>query len=162
MLLLLGALVSAAAKEGPCDILGADGNPCVAAHSTTRALYSNYSGALYNVTRASDGRSTLVGVLSAGGYADIATHQAFCSKLDCVISNVMDQSPHGNHLGQRHRLVNASRHKIMAGGKEVFGMWFDPGFGYHVDNTSGVATGNDPESIYAVISGKRYNDGCCL
>jgi len=35
-------------------------------------------------------------------------------------------------------------------------------FGYHVDKTTGVATGNDPESIYAVMSGKNYNGGCCF
>ena len=85
--MLAGAV---AAAEGPCDILGAAGNPCVAAHSTVRALYANYSGPLYNVTRASDRKSALVGVLEAGGYANIATHEAFCSKLDCVISNVFD------------------------------------------------------------------------
>ena len=51
------------------------------------------NGPLYNVTRASDGKSALVGVLAPGGYANIATHEAFCAKLDCVISNVMDQSP---------------------------------------------------------------------
>jgi len=39
---------------------------------------------------------------------------------------------------------------------------FDPGYGYHVDNTTGVATGNDPESIYAVMSGKNFNGGCCF
>ena len=38
----------------------------------------------------------------------------------------------------------------------------DPGFGYHVDNTTGIATGNDPESIYAVMSGTHFNDGCCF
>lgn len=32
--------------EGPCDILGAAGNPCVAAHSTVRALYKAYNGPL--------------------------------------------------------------------------------------------------------------------
>ena len=41
-------------------------------------------------------------------------------------------------------------------------MWFDPGFGYHVDKTKNIATGNDPESIYAVMSGKNYNGGCCF
>jgi hypothetical protein len=160
--MMLAGAVAAAAAEGPCDILGAAGNPCVAAHSTVRALYANYSGPLYNVTRASDGTSALVSVLEAGGYANIATHEAFCSKLDCVISNVFDQSPQRNHLGQRHKLVNASRHKIIAGGKSVYGMWFDPGYGMHVDNTTGVATGNDPESIYAVMSGTHYNGGCCF
>ena len=31
-----------AAPPGPCDIYGAAGTPCVAAHSTTRALYASY------------------------------------------------------------------------------------------------------------------------
>lgn len=49
--LLSLVLVVAATTEGPCDILGAAGNPCVAAHSTTRALYAKYDGPLYNVTK---------------------------------------------------------------------------------------------------------------
>ncbi|MEU6721290.1 arabinofuranosidase catalytic domain-containing protein [Nonomuraea sp. NPDC046802] len=32
----------------------AGGTPCVAAHSTTRALYASYNGPLYRVRRASD------------------------------------------------------------------------------------------------------------
>jgi len=76
----------------------------------------------------------------------------------------MDQSPNGNHLGQRHKLVNASRHIVTVGSSNtpVYGMWFDPGFGMHVDQTKGVATGNDPESMYAVMSGKHYNGKCCF
>ena len=164
-----------------------------AAHSTVRALYAKYSGPLYNVTRSSDGKSASIGVLSAGGFADKPAHDTFCAELDCVISNVFDQSPQRNHLGQRHQLVNASRHSVTVGkGKTpVYGMWcvrtavrcraaplrlllpvllpasplwtlprlaltscsppcghrFDKGFGYHVDNTTGIPTGNDPESI---------------
>ena len=45
----LALLVSTALAEGPCDILGAAGNPCVAAHSTVRALYAAYDGPLYKV-----------------------------------------------------------------------------------------------------------------
>ena len=159
-----GAAGVASAAEGPCDILVAAGNPCVAAHSTVRALYAKYDGPLYNVTRSSDGKSANVGLLSAGGLADKAAHDAFCSKLDCVISNVFDQSPMLNHLGQRHKLINASRHSITVGKDKtpVYGMWFDPGFGYHVDKTTGIATGNDPESIYAVMSGQNINGGCCF
>ena len=159
--LLVGSTTTSA-LEGPCDITGKAGNPCVAAHSTTRALYAAYDGPLYNVTRSSDGTSTNIGVLSTGGYADITTHETFCAKLDCVISNVFDQSPMGNHLGARHKLVPASKHKVIAGGNNVYGMWFDPGYGYHVDNTTGIATGNDPESIYAVMSGTHFNGGCCF
>ena len=159
---LSGAPTAAAAAAGPrpCDILAAAGNPCVAAHSTVRALYAAYSGALYNVTRASDGKSFSVPVLESG-FANKAQHDAFCANLDCVISNVFDQSPNGNHLGQRHKLVNASQHPItVSGGVPVYGMWFDPGFGYHVDKTVGIATGNEPESIYAVFSGTHFNGGC--
>jgi hypothetical protein len=114
--------------------------------------------------RSTDGKSTNVSVLSAGGFANIATHDSFCEKLDCVISLVFDQSPQGNHLGQRHKLVNASRHKITVGPDDtpVYGMWFDPGYGYHVDETTGVAKGNEPESIYAVMSGSHYNGRCCF
>ena len=59
--------------------------------------------------------------------------------------------------------VNASKHKIaVQGGVEVYGMWFDPGYGYNVDITTGVAKGNEPESIYAVMSGTHYNNRCCF
>ncbi|KAG5992685.1 Alpha-L-arabinofuranosidase, partial [Claviceps lovelessii] len=35
--------------SGPCDIYAGGGTPCVAAHSTTRALYKAYTGPLYQV-----------------------------------------------------------------------------------------------------------------
>ena len=43
-----------AAGTGPCDIYAAGGTPCVAAHSTTRALFGTYNGPLYQVRRSSD------------------------------------------------------------------------------------------------------------
>ena len=157
-------LIAQASADGPCDITGKAGNPCVAAHSTTRALYAAYDGPLYQVTRSSDGKSADVGVLSAGGFANIASHDTFCAKLDCNISAVYDQSPMANHLGARHKTVNASQHKIeVADGTHVYGMWFDPGFGYHVDFTKGVPVDNEPESIFAVMSGTRKQiPGCCF
>ena len=38
------------------------------------------------------------------------------------------------------------------------------GFGYHIDSTHGIAKGNAPESIYAVMSGSRQElkGGCCF
>src|SRR5690349_21940964 len=39
----------ALAASLPCDIYAAAGTPCVAAHSTTRALLSSYSGKLYQI-----------------------------------------------------------------------------------------------------------------
>jgi non-reducing end alpha-L-arabinofuranosidase len=41
-------------------------------------------------------------------------------------------------------------------------MWLDPGYGYDVDVTNGVAKGNEPESLYAVMSGTHYNGECCF
>ena len=32
----------------------------------------------------------------------------------------------------------------------------------HVDDTRGVPKGNEPESIYAVMSGTHFNGGCCF
>jgi len=62
---LIGATVTMASlagaapprPQGPCDIYAAANAPCVAAHSTTRALYSSYHGPLYQVLRQSDGNA---------------------------------------------------------------------------------------------------------
>ena len=87
--------------SAPCDIYASTGHPCVAAHSTVRALYSNFSGPLYNLSKP-DGTSKSISVTTPGGYADKATHDAFCGpEKDCVIYNVFDQSPMNNHLGPR-------------------------------------------------------------
>jgi len=62
----------------------AAGDPCVAAHSTTRALYASYNGPLYQVQRLSDNRVRDIGVAAptagsfpdAGGYAQAAATPA--------------------------------------------------------------------------------------
>ena len=105
---VLGVLVAAgatagtaqAASQGPCDLYAAGGTPCVAAHSTTRALYGAYNGPLYQVRRSSDGATTNIGLLSAGGYADAAAQDSFCAGTTCVITVIYDQSGRGNNLTQ--------------------------------------------------------------
>ena len=92
----MGSLVSAA----PCDIYQSGGTPCVAAHSTTRALYSAFSGSLYQVKRNSDQATSNIAPLSAGGVANAAAQDSFCSGTSCVISIIYDQSGRGNHLTQ--------------------------------------------------------------
>ena len=60
-------------------------------------------------------------------------------------------------------MVNATKHRIaVKDGAQVYGMWLDPGYGYNVDITTGIAKGNEPESIYAVMSGTHYNGKCCF
>src|ERR1700761_5362186 len=89
---------SKAATQEPCDIYAAAGTPCVAAHSTTRALYAAYSGPLYQVRRASDNATATLSPLSAGGVANAATQDSFCSGTSCVITEIYDQSGNGNNL----------------------------------------------------------------
>jgi non-reducing end alpha-L-arabinofuranosidase len=63
-----------------------------------RALYANYRGNLYQVTRASDRTTKDIGPLSTGGFANGAAQDAFCSGTTCVTSVVYDQSGKGNDL----------------------------------------------------------------
>src|SRR5690242_20958882 len=84
------ATTSQAATQGPCDIYAAGGTPCVAAHSTTRALYGTYNGPLYQVKRASDNTTLNIGLLSAGGYANAAAQDSFCANTSCVITVIYD------------------------------------------------------------------------
>src|SRR6476620_9186560 len=94
--------------QGPCDIYAAAGDPCVAAHSTTRALYAGYNGPLYQVLRQSDGRTLDIGLVQpvaspvpdAGGYANAAAQDAFCANTYCWITTVFDQSSKHNDLKQ--------------------------------------------------------------
>ena len=92
------AASSQAATSEPCDIYAAAGTPCVAAHSTVRALYAAYNGPLYQVKRASDGTTTNIDPLSAGGYANAATQNSFCAGTTCTITEIYDQSPNHNNL----------------------------------------------------------------
>src|SRR6184192_4271983 len=83
---------SQAATQGPCDVYAAGGTPCVAAHSTTRALFASYNGPLYQVQRASDSTFKDIGVLSAGGVADAAAQDSFCAGTTCTITRLYDQT----------------------------------------------------------------------
>jgi hypothetical protein len=96
--LLAGSLIglrvahSEIAKQRPCDIYAAANTPCVAAHSTVRSLYAKYTGALYQVQRASDNATQNIGLLS-DGYANAVAQDAFCTNTTCIITKIYDQSP---------------------------------------------------------------------
>jgi hypothetical protein len=160
-----------AAAQGPCDIYASGGTPCVAAHSTTRALYGSYNGALYQVRRSSDNATANIGVLSAGGYANAAAQDSFCAGTSCVITVIYDQSGRGNNLTQApgggaaggpDNLANATAAPVSVGGHEAYGVFIAPGSGYRDDNTNGIATGDQPEGMYAVFDGTHYDGGCCF
>jgi hypothetical protein len=160
-----------AATQGPCDIYAAGGTPCVAAHSTVRALFGAYNGNLYQVRRASDNATLNIGVLSAGGFANAAAQDSFCAGTSCVITIIYDQSGRGNNLTQApgggaaggpDNLANASMLPLTVGGHHVYGVYVAPGTGYRNDSTNGIATGDNPEGEYAIFDGTHFNGGCCF
>jgi hypothetical protein len=160
-----------AAVTAPCDIYQSGGNPCVAAHSTVRALYGSYGGSLYQVRRASDNATKDIGVLTTGGFAAAAGQDSFCSGTTCVITIVYDQSGHHNDLayqgsggaGGQDSAANATSESLMAGGSKVYSLYIKPGNSYWRDGSStGVPTGSAPEGLYMVTSGTHVNSGCCF
>ncbi|MGX6603174.1 alpha-L-arabinofuranosidase B [Micromonosporaceae bacterium Da 78-11] len=169
-LLTVPGAAAQAAGTGPCDIYAAAGTPCVGAHSTTRALFGAYNGALYQLRRASDGATTNVGVLTAGGYANAAAQDSFCQNSTCVITNIYDQTTRHNDLpiepagtaGPANSGVPADGLPITAGGHAVYGASFSGRMGYRHTAASGVATGGQPEGMYMVTSGTHVNNLCCF
>lgn len=169
--------------EGPCDIYTAAGDPCVAAHSTTRALYASYNGPLYQILRQTDGKTLDIGLVQpvgspfpdAGGYADAAAQDAFCANTYCWITTIYDQSPKHNDLTQAPRggfsgpamggfnnLPLADMAPITVMGHKVYGVFIEPGMGLRQNDVKGTAVDDQAEGQYWVINGMHFNSGCCF
>jgi len=173
-----GAAGAMGGSSGPCDIFAAGATPCVAAHSTVRALFFAYAGNLYQVRRASDNTTKDIPVITAGGYAAAALQDSFCAGTTCTISVIYDQAANGNHLTKAPAggwlnngglEANASAAKITANGHPVYGVYTTSSFdnnagsvGYRNNLAKGLATGDEPEAIYMVASGKHQNSWCCF
>jgi len=169
-----------ARPEGPCDIYSAAQNPCVAAHSSTRALYRAYNGPLYQVLRQSDNKTLDIGVVQAsasdpGGYADAPAQDAFCANTYCWIVKLYDQSGKGNHLVQAPRggfsgpamggfnnIPVADLAPITIMGHKAYGVMIEPGMGLRWNDAHGTAVDDQAEGQYWVIDGHHYNSGCCF
>lgn len=165
------APASQAATQQPCDIYAAGGTPCVAAHSTVRALYGSYTGSLYQVRRSSDSTTRDIGVVTAGGRADAAAQDAFCAGATCVITTVYDQSGHGNDLkyqgpggaGGSDTPATATSETLTVAGGKAYSLYIKPGNSYWRDgHLTGMPTGSAPEASYMVTSGTHVNSGCCF
>ncbi len=188
MHVVLPRLVQCSGDPAPCDLYEAGGTPCVAAHSMTRALYREYAGPLYRLMKPPSNASCDVLVQHPGGLANSATHDAFCRGTVCTVERIYDQSPQGNHLGiergpsflsgarsEQDRAVNFtdSRSRVVLGKEELYAAYFAGagaankrdkfvGQGYSNRSAAGTATGDEPQTIYAVLSGKVFNGGCCF
>jgi hypothetical protein len=158
--------------EKPCDIYAAGSTPCVAAHSTVRALFSAYSGPLYQVKRG-DGMTRDIPVKSAGGFADSAQQESFCMGTTCTIWRVYDQSGQGNFLEaqtpdstvdgfQGQTAANAAAEDLTVSGNKVYSLFTRPSQAYWRNGSqSGMPLGAEPQGVYMVTSGEHFNGGCC-
>jgi non-reducing end alpha-L-arabinofuranosidase len=158
---------------GPCDIYASGGTPCVAAHSTVRALSGSYAGNLYQVRRSSDNTTRNIGTRIPGGTADAAAQDSFCAGTTCVITVVYDQAGRGNDLwyqgsavvpgSTQSRPAVATSESLAIGGSKAYSLYINPGNSYWRDgHLTGVPTGSAPEGMYMVTSGTHVNGGCCF
>ena len=165
--------------EGPCDIYASGGTPCVAAHSSTRALYASYNGPLYQIMRQSDGKTLDIGVVQPtegdpGGYANAAAQDVFCANTYCWITKLYDQSGKGNNLVQAphggfngpsmggfNNIPIADMAPITIMGHKAYGVFIEPGMGLRWNDAKGTAVDDQAEGQYWVINGHHYNSGCC-
>ena len=154
----------------PCDAFAAGATPCVAAYSTVRALFRTYNGALYQVTRASDGATSNIGLLTAGGYANASAQDSFCSSTVCTITRLYDQSSKLNDLtvagvggaGSSDVGARADALPITVAGNKAYGILVTPRVGYRRSSGAGVAVNGQPESMYEVASGTNATNACCF
>jgi non-reducing end alpha-L-arabinofuranosidase len=171
---LVGVASAQKITPRPCDLY-ASTTPCVAAFSTTRALYGAYAGPLYQVTRQSDKAHTNIGLLP-DGYANAAAQDAFCADTSCTITKLYDQSPNHNDLtpappGGAARGPGPNGYDIpaianpvavTAAGHKAYGIAISPGMGYRNDNPKQTAVNGQPEGVYMVTSALNLNEKCCF
>ncbi|HEV2639433.1 MAG TPA: arabinofuranosidase catalytic domain-containing protein [Actinocrinis sp.] len=174
---------AAAASSLPCDIYAADGTPCEAAYSTTRAMLVSYHGPLYQIQRASDNSTLNIGLQSAGGLVDSAPQVSFCSGTTCIITLLYDQTSNGNNLpvspgkscaGCSNGIggpgpngsdvgANAMALPVTIGGQPAYGALFNGiGTGYRDNAAKNVPTGSQPEGIYMLTSSNLTSGSCCF
>lgn len=120
--------------------------------------------------------------MSSGGLANTAVQDSFLAGKPGHITIIYDQSGKGNHLTPApagywppaDTPALATNAMIKINGHTVHGIYTDGAFnksttdttgkgvGYRNNNTTGLATGNQPEGMYMVCDGKHYNDACCF
>jgi len=154
-----------------CDIYTYYGTPCVGAFSTTRAMYADYAGPLYQVQRASNGATADVGLQSKGGRVRASDQDSFCANTSCIITRLYDQSPRKNDLTispgggaapGADRGADAGALPITIGGDKAYGVSITPGTGYRNNEARGLAVNGQAEGMYMVASGTNVNGGCCF
>jgi len=142
-----------------------------------RALFSAYSGKLYQVRNAA-GTNKDITAVSAGGVADSATQDSFCGGTTCTITIVYDQTTNGNDVwyngtdstgapstsSANMHASSATKESITIGGKKAYSLWIDSGNAYWANgaNTKAMPKGASPQGIYMVTSGTHASATCCF
>ena len=169
--------------QGPCDIYAAAGDPCAAAHSTTRALYAAYNGPLYQVLRQSDGKTLDIGVVQPAASpvrmpadtptpprrtrsAPTPTAGSRPSTTSPRSTTISTQAPRGGFsgpaMGGFNNLPIADMAPVTIMGHKVYGVFIAPGMGLRQNDAKGTAVDDQAEGQYWVINGHHYNSGCCF
>jgi hypothetical protein len=169
----------------PGDVLNSAGNKVVTAHSTVRVIVSGYTGPLYQLCKgtANPGPGSCTGttqdITSIDGYADAATQDTFCTTgSTCTITKIYDQSGQGNDLEPSPRgglkttpdsPAKAGALPVTINGHSAYGILIKAGMGYrtgcngcNIKTGNGMATGDEPQTMYMVTSQKNLVDGCCF
>jgi hypothetical protein len=163
----------------PGDVAEAAGTPFVAAHALTRALFASYNGPLFRALRVSDKQEKDIGVVAAGGLADLTALSSFCSGTSCKVAALYDQTGNGNDM--RRADTAATRpcdlmdlaYWQMSDGTNV-PIALEHGWESNLlwkstsqclrnrDKTKNMPKGAQPQTQYAIFHGKYVNGNCCF
>jgi non-reducing end alpha-L-arabinofuranosidase len=168
----------------PCDVFSQGGTKCSTAHSTVRVVVSGYAGPLYQLCKGSlspgpsSCKGTIQDITAIEGYADVATHDAFCGTESCAITKIYDQTGNGYDLepapagGMKPSPdvpAKASVLPVKINGHSAYGVLVKPGTGYRTScngcnflKGQAMAIGDEPQSMYMVTSQSDLVDGCCF
>ena len=168
----------------PCDVFKQAGTTCASAHSTVRVIVAGYGGRLYQLCKGGSkpGPGSCTGqtqdINAVDGYADVASHEQFCGGDPCVITKIYDQSGNGNDLepappgGAKTSSdvpAKAMALPVKLNGHHAYGVLIKPGMGYRtgcngctIKTGKGMATGDEPQSMYMITSQSDLVDGCCF
>lgn len=170
--------------DGPCDVYAAATTPCVAAYSMVRGLAKQYTGPLFQVRSGSSAMNTGTGGMTkdigmtADGFADTASLEAYCMGTTCTVSKLYDQSGNGNHIGVAKKGLSAggtyaamddfessaTKGAITAGGRKIYPLYMAAREGYRTAvGVKGMKMplGSAAQGIYMVADGTHSGGACC-
>ncbi|HVZ89672.1 MAG TPA: arabinofuranosidase catalytic domain-containing protein, partial [Polyangia bacterium] len=159
----------------PGDLITSGGQTVMAAHSVTRALFAAYNGKLFNVRRASDGKTQDINTVGAGGLVDLNALNTFCSGTTCTVAALYDQTGRVDSSGRNNDMTQAT-----AADQPTVGFWtssdgnkypmiVSKGYQWLRNRntaTNTIPTGSQAQTEYFIVHGDYAGaaagtNGCC-